>query len=521
MYRARAALAALVAVALWSPAAFAVQVDVSTTYQTIDGFGFFGPKDVWWGSGSASHFYDDAWLDLVIDDLGMTIWRNEYYSEEGNQDANWAKQSPMVSALKAKADESNVPLKFIYSVWSPPSALKCDGTNGCWGDPTTTPHADGLKNGGTLCEANQTDLANWLIEGIQKHEAIGVDLYAISFQNEPLFCQFYNSCFYSYGYYRDVLKAIGPVVKAAYPAVKFFGAEHMLAANMHDGNSQFQWIYESQIMRDPDALQNMDIWAYHGYSDGVNPIPGSEMAQLWSLVRDSLARVPVRPIWMTETSGYDDSWGPGGALELAAAMFAALRFGNLAGWVHWYGAGNWIDGGASLNKRGCVAKQYARFLRPGAVRVDVAETGVSGVHAVAFTHAALDNMVIIAMNSGTSEATVSFEGSGVPAEFALHRTSAGENCASIGTVNASGVTLAPQSLSTLVSGSVYEGPTASVSRSARTPAGRTAALQGHRIYAIDGRLLPGVAQPTARGVYLRAPARARSAGTMCTVVQPQ
>jgi len=50
-----------------------VIVNHAQQYQTIEGFGGFGAKEVWWSSGP---FYNTAWLDLVIDDLGLTILRD-------------------------------------------------------------------------------------------------------------------------------------------------------------------------------------------------------------------------------------------------------------------------------------------------------------------------------------------------------------------------------------------------------------------------------------------------------------
>jgi len=84
------------------PQTQAATLTISATHlQDIDGFGFFGPMLTWWSSSSASAFYTPGWLSLVVNSLGLTIWRNEYYSEEADQDANWAKQKPFVQALKA------------------------------------------------------------------------------------------------------------------------------------------------------------------------------------------------------------------------------------------------------------------------------------------------------------------------------------------------------------------------------------------------------------------------------------
>lgn len=109
----------------------AIIIDKNSTYQTIDGFGFFGARDVWWGSADPSHFHSEPWLDKVIGDLGITMWRNEYYphnppreNNTPNQDAHWDKQKPMVQALKAKADEYDTDLRVILTAWTPPGAFK-------------------------------------------------------------------------------------------------------------------------------------------------------------------------------------------------------------------------------------------------------------------------------------------------------------------------------------------------------------------------------------------------------------
>ena len=71
-------------------------IDKTVKYQTIDGFGFFGAADVWWASQG---LWNEAWGDKVINDLGITIWRNEWVPPAApgdSQDADWNKQKPVV-----------------------------------------------------------------------------------------------------------------------------------------------------------------------------------------------------------------------------------------------------------------------------------------------------------------------------------------------------------------------------------------------------------------------------------------
>ena len=61
-------------------------------------------------------------------------------------------------------------------------------------------------------------------------------------------------------------------VKANYPDVKIFGSEGMLEMEAADNN--WPWFYHKQILDSPQARNNVDILAVHGYSDGVAPTSG-------------------------------------------------------------------------------------------------------------------------------------------------------------------------------------------------------------------------------------------------------
>jgi O-glycosyl hydrolase len=436
-----------------------VTIDRSTRYQTIDGFGFFGARDDWWGN--ASDLWADDWGTLAIHDLGATIWRSEYYSEEPNQDANFAKQKPVVQGFKKIADANNVNLKFIFTVWSPPSSMKCTVASVQAGSKPCTPNPDGLKNGGTLDPSQYGAYADWLIQGIKNYADAGVDLYALSPQNEPMFVEDYNSAVYDVdptqlNAYSRMIEAVAPKVKQAYPNVKIFGTENMLELEGQE------WFYSAKF--DDAAWANFDVLAYHGYQDGVAPTAASQLATYWNYVRTNWAEAHDKPSWMTETSGYTDVWtDDNGARNLGYAIYSALNFGHASAWVWWQGSelggapGQYtlMGGTQYLGKRYYVSKNFYRYIRPGAQMLKVTTTEAD-LFLVAFTHPIMNSFTIVAINTGTSDKTLGIGGSSIPATFDAYRTSASEDCASVGSMTNGQITLKADSITTLVNGNVYE-----------------------------------------------------------------
>jgi glucuronoarabinoxylan endo-1,4-beta-xylanase len=433
-----------------------VTIDTGTQYQTIDGFGFFGAMDDWWSD--AENLYSDAWGNQVINDLGITVWRNEYYSEEADQDANWAKQKPVVQGLKAVADAANVPLKFIFTVWSAPSSMKCTVDSVQAGTKPCTPNPDGLKNGGTLDPSQYAAYAQWLEAGVKNYADAGISLYALSPQNEPMFVESYNSCVYDVdatklNSYAKLIEAVVPAVRKVDPNVKIFGTENMLEL---EGQPYFYSKY-----MDSAGWGNLDILAYHGYQDGVAPTAGSQLATYWSYVRTNWDTVHSKTAWMTETSGYTDAWSDAnGARDLAFAIYAALNYGQASAWIWWQGSelggapGQYtlMGGTQYLGKRYYVSKNFYRYIRPGAKAVKVTTTD-SSLFVVAFTNPGSGAFTIVAINTASSDKTLTIGGAGVPQTFDAYRTSASDNCVAAGNMANGAITLKADSVTTLVNGS--------------------------------------------------------------------
>ncbi|MBD3243235.1 MAG: hypothetical protein GF331_21780, partial [Chitinivibrionales bacterium] len=118
-------IAALVACLLIGQAhAATVTINEQVEHQTIEGFGAHGSMDVWWSNGP---FYNDQWLNLVVNDLGLSMTRNEYYPR--NEKAGI--QKPFLQALHSKAQSSGMEVRFIFTVWSPPGAWKWCPNDSC------------------------------------------------------------------------------------------------------------------------------------------------------------------------------------------------------------------------------------------------------------------------------------------------------------------------------------------------------------------------------------------------------
>lgn len=438
---------------------FTVTVNNATRHQTIAGFGFFGAQNTWWSSSSS--LWSEAWGDQVISDLGITIWRNEYYppaDQFSGQDADWNKQRPVVRGLKAKADQYGVDLKFIFTVWSPPSSMKVRVENNT--RLIGQPHPFGTKQGGALDPTKYGEFADWLKAGIQLYANEGIDLYAFSPQNEPFFVQGFNSCWYKQEWYPEMLIGAIPMVKAAFPNVKVFGSEGMLEMEAADNN--WPWFYHKQILDSPAARANVDILAVHGYSDGVAPTSGSTLGHLWASHKSHFADPMAKPQWMTETSGYADSWTANpGAFSLALDMMSGLNNGNMSGWVFWQGSENpgsanigefVLMNGLTKGKKYYASKQFYRYIRPGAVRVGASSTNAN-VSVSAFQHAGQGTQTIVLANTSSSAQTITVGGAGLPSSFTVFRTSATDNCGDVGVYTAgTSLTLPARSLVTLQAG---------------------------------------------------------------------
>ena len=277
----------------------------------------------------------------------------------------------------------------------------------------------------------------------------GVDLYAISVQNEPDFASCENTGAPCYGSYASMLftadelvnftKVVGPKLRAASPTIKITAPDpaewlHLWSNESAIGSqnplSGVGYDYGHALARDAEAWALMDIIGTQQYD--------TEVAVPWP------SDVPQsKAVWQTQMSGIE--WWPEGTrasgisngVAVAGWIHDALVNGRASAWL-WFRYQNQaldLDDNEGLAlKDGTVAKRlytlgnYSKFIRPGYTRVDVTGSALSSVLLSAFKGPD-GAIVVVAINKGDSTATfpISLSGGAPPAVVTPWVTSATED----------------------------------------------------------------------------------------------
>lgn len=425
-----------------------VTIDLSTTYQEIDGFGAF------MGSGGASA---DTIISLASD-IGMSMARFGLIGggfEEVNDNSdpliiNLDGFNPDALSLSNMRRIAPFVDKFILTVWSPAGWMKLNK----WEDGV-----ESWASNNKLDPRYYEEYAEEIVALIRiiKRET-GKDLYAIGLQNEPQFNEPYPSCQVNETEFRDIIKVVGARLLAeGLNEVKLFWAEALPAQGAIQS-------YINTVKADPVAKGYADIVAIHNYDADGASVGGAGCDYWQDIYTWAQAGDTKYKTWMTETSGHPDSWD--GAMVLAGNIFNALECGNASAWVFWSFAVT--EGSAEFglvvgnqpSSRYYISKQYYKFIRPGAVRV--AATSAS-IPVLAFKDDNSNSVSVILFNNTTQAQTIELKGASLPGTWESYTTSNARNCEKGAFVYEDGlIILPPSSLTTLVGNTDNPVPTLDV-----------------------------------------------------------
>jgi glucuronoarabinoxylan endo-1,4-beta-xylanase len=311
-----------------------------------------------------------------VKDLNITLMRLtssgefEPVNDNSNPDvsdySNFRREALPTDIIRSINENTNCH-KFFYTPWSPANWMKLNkGSNP---DPAAM-----WAGNNKLNPAMYNEFAEYLAAICKTiKEESGVELYAISLQNEPTFNEPYASCQYTGEEFRDMMKIIGPRFEAENINTRIMMPE--------DIATMLSWVTDkvNPVNADPDARKYLGVMAVHLYDpDGINV--GGAGASRWNELLNIKKSTTAEGLWMTETSGFSNVWegywgkdymsgNPQffpGPLDFAGSMYTAFKAGNISGWTDFEGTVFKTNN----DLLGSVFKNYSGYVNPGAVMVD-------------------------------------------------------------------------------------------------------------------------------------------------------
>ena len=174
----------------------------------------------------------------------------------------------------------------------------------------------------------------------------------------------------------------------------------------------FQYVksLSDPILNDSAALANVDIIGAHLYGTSYSNFP-YPLFKSEGRGQRALDDRGLLPRTATPTPG--DAWPE--ALDVGEHIHHAMVDAEFQAYVWWYlrrSYGPMREDG-QISKRGAMMAHFARFVRPGYVRIDATANPASNVYVSAYRNG--DTVVIVAVNKNTSSVSQQFALSGTSA----------------------------------------------------------------------------------------------------------
>ncbi|WP_110822792.1 carbohydrate-binding protein [Paenibacillus illinoisensis] len=342
-------------------AASDANINLSSEKQLIKGFGGIN-HPAWIGDLTVAQ--RETAFGNGPNQLGFSILRI-YVDENRN---NWYRE---VATAKRAIEQGAL---LFASPWNPPS------------DMVETFNRNGDTNAKRLRYDKYAAYAQHLNDFVTYMKDNGVDLYAISVQNEPDYAHEWT-WWTPQEMLRFMKENAGSIQNTKVMAPESF----QYLKNMSD-----------PILNDPQALANMDILGAHTYGTQFKDFA-------YPLFKQKGAG---KELWMTEVyypnsdNNSSDRWPE--ALDVSYHMHNAMVEGDFQAYVWWYIRRQYgpMNEDGSISKRGYNMAHFSKFVRPGYYRVDATKNPDTNTFVSAYKG---DNKaVIVAINRGTSAVSQKF-----------------------------------------------------------------------------------------------------------------
>ena len=339
-----------------------VTVNWSDVHQQIDGFGASSAAT---GDGITNSQADLFWS--ATSGVGLSLLRVQIENNGTYPDL----------ATMQKAQDRGV--RIWGSPWSPPASMKSNGNT---------------NNGGSLLASDYQAYANYLssyVLGLKN--SYGINLYALSIQNEPDYTATWQSCIWTGQQFHDFL---------GNNLLPTFAKNGVTTKIIMPEESGWKFDRATATLSDPITAAGVSIIAGHNY-DGAAAAPYA------------LGQNQGKHLWETEVSSFE-AFDPSIAngLKWAKKINDWMTIANANAWHYWWLIDGNGDNEALLGPSGQTTKRlyvmgnYSKFVRPGYYRIGTSASPVSGVSVSAYKDLNTGKFAIVAINQNASAVTLDF-----------------------------------------------------------------------------------------------------------------
>ena len=388
--RLSAAFLALAAVTAIEAATITVTVK-DIRYQTVTGFGAAACDGAMCPFGS-----DTQPVRLLYgptSKIGLNIMRMEispnFKGDISFADVGWDTPYDWKGSLPCAKEAKKRGALVFGTPWSPPGEYKTNGTA-----QGGNSESQGYKRG-ELRKDCYDKFFPWLNTFLDYMKKNGVDVDAVSIQNEPDWWVNYSGCLYSPEQQLDLVKNHADALDRETYGVRLISAEPL----------GFDPKYSNMLLNDPQARKHIDIIAGHLY--GHPPLVNMKNAAV-------LAAKYGKEVWMTEHSVSDNlnrlpDWHEQliFAEELNECMLAGCT-----GYIYWYMRAHWAFVGTGETKynpgnakntllpRAYVMSHFSKHVT-GSTRLETLSSVATGTNSAFETSAYIkgDSLIVMAIDT--------------------------------------------------------------------------------------------------------------------------
>lgn len=406
-----------------NPSIYKITVDTKKKYQTIDGFGAAMSESAAYVLSNLNESKRNEVMEALFGESGIGIDFVRIPMGASDFALNNYTYNDLTSGTDLTLEQFSIQRDLLYVVPRLQQALALNPDLKLMGSPWSAPawmKSPQKLNGGSLNPIYHAAYADYFVKFIEAYDALGLPIFAITPQNEPLHeTSGYPSMLMTVAQQINFLKVLGPKFEENQIDTKIIGYDH-------NWDNTF---YPQALLNNEDIKPYLDGVAFHCYA-------GSYTAQ-----QTIQTNHPDRDIWFTECSGgrWATNFGSNISWNLENVFLGSLNYGSRSVLL-WNLALDTQDGpqnGGCTNCRGVVTVDgtdsftlneeyymighFSKFIDKDARRVDAKSTSPN-----LLTGAYLNpdgSLVIVAHNKTNADMLIQVDINGHLFNYSLKRMS--------------------------------------------------------------------------------------------------